>query len=240
MNKKSIGFLLAGLLLLPGCLNVPRYKSQSLQTLPNNFTYWGMEDNVVLQSKRLTVEEIEHLFGVRAEHLLPSVEIIHCSIHNLSRKNYIFSAQNQDFTSLSVHQVTRLIKTSSTGRIATGIFGGIGISAVSNGAVIGAAAVLIPALSVAVPYAVIFGLPLMAIVGGLPFYGKAIKSMVMNHRINKDLQNKMITTDVIIKSGDKYEGLIFVKTADYSPQFNLTMHEKWNVQNSITFEVDLR
>ncbi len=244
MHKKNIGFLLAGLLVLPGCLNVPTYKSKSLRVLHNNFSYRQMTNNVVLQAGRLTTYDIEYLFGTRAEQLLCSTEIIHCSIHNLSKHDYVFSTHDQNFSSLSAEQTARLIKTSSTCRIATGIFGGIGISAATNGTIIGGAIAcmalgLVPSfLGLAAPYAIVFGLPLVAIVGALPFFGKAAKSMIMNRRIKKDLRSKILT-DTIIKSGDTYEGLIFVKSSDYSPQFDLTVHEKGNVQNSITFDVDL-
>src|SRR5690606_10355437 len=111
---------------------VPTYKSKSLSILQNNFTYREIKNNIVVQSKRLTEEEVCYLFDVRAQELLKSVEIIHCSIHNLSSQDYVFSPHNEGFSPLSVNEVMRLIKTSSIGRMATGIVGGTGISLSAN------------------------------------------------------------------------------------------------------------
>jgi hypothetical protein len=85
----------------------------------------------------------------------------------------------------------------------------------------------------------LMGIPIAAAVGLLPFFGMGIKSMVMNNRIKKDLHDKMITGYMTIYSGEKYEGLIFVKRADYKPQFNIVIHELNNRQSAIVFDVQL-
>src|SRR5258708_37613205 len=73
----------------------------------------------------------------------------------------------------------------------------------------------------------------------LAFFGTSIKSIVMNSRIKKDLAEKVLHEKVIINSGEQYEGLIFVKSSDYTPQFAVTLHEQDNMKNSIVFDVDL-
>lgn len=49
----------------------------------------------------------------------------------------------------------------------------------------------------------------------------------------------MIPKEVIIKSGDHYEGLVFVKSSDYTSQFSVTMHELHDNKNKIVFNVHL-
>lgn len=238
MHKK-LGLLLAGLVMLPGCMSVPTYRAKSLNVLSNDFTYRQTKNNVVLRAKRLRSTEMYSLFGMRVEKLAAYVEIIHCSIHNLSDQDYIFSVKNKEFQILSVHDALQLMSTNSAGRLATGVAGGIGISTTANGLFIIGMCSVFPHFAIAAPYALIFGFPLVAIIGALPFFGKGIKSMVMNERIEKDLQNKMITGDKVVYSGDKYEGLIFVESSDYTPCFNMTVREERNPKNTMTFDVDL-
>ena len=239
ITKKMIGFLLVGLVLLPGCMSVPTYRAKSLNVLPNDFAYRETKNNVVFRAKRLRSAEIYSLFGMRVEKLAAYVEIIHCSMHNFSNKDYIFSAENKEFQSLSIHDALQLMSTSSAGRLATGVASGIGVSSTTNGLFIIGMCSVFPHFAIAAPYALIFGFPFVAIIGALPFFGKGIKSMVMNERIEKDLQNKMITGDMIVYSGEKYEGLIFVKFSDYKPEFTVTIHEENKESNSITFDVNL-
>jgi len=239
LNGKSVGLLLAGLVLLPGCMRVPSYKPKSLQSI-GGFTYRSIEKGVVLQAKCLTEEEIYSLFDDRAKELTESVEIIHCSIHNLSKQDYIFSPKNKNFAPLSINEVTRLIKTSSVGRIATGIVGGMGISLSANVLFLGGVCLLVgPMGCVIVPGQLIFGLPIAFTIASLPFFGKAGKSIVMNHRIKKDLKEKMFHKKVVIKSGDTREGLIFVKKSYYQPDFAMTLLEKNNQNNKLIFDIDL-
>lgn len=48
------------------------------------------------------------------------------------------------------------------------------------------------------------------------------------------------TSAIIISSGEQYEGIVLVKSLDYTPEFTVTMHEKDNVAHTVTFDVDLR
>src|SRR5579871_6659790 len=100
MNSKVIGFALAGLVFLPGCLHVPTYKAKPLKDLNDNFVYREIKNNIVFQAKCLTHGEIYYLFGDRTKELLKTTEIIYCSIHNLSGQDYVFSLKNQSFSAL--------------------------------------------------------------------------------------------------------------------------------------------
>lgn len=240
INGKIIGFVLAGLVMLPGCLRVPTYKAKPLNVLNNNFAYREIKNNIVFQAKCLAHGEIYYLFGERTKELLKSTEIIYCSVHNISNQDYIFSLKNKHFSPLSVPQVTQLIKTSSAGRLATGIAGGTGISVVANGLFAGGLCLWLGGYAgLVIPYQLIFGVPIAFTFGSLIFFGKGIKSMIMNSRIKKDLNEKMLQDNVIIKSGDKHDGLIFVKASDYTSHFTMMMHEKNNHKNRIVFDVDL-
>ena len=129
-------------------------------------------------------------------------------------------------------EVKRLIKTSSAGRwaIVEGIY------VLANSPVLLCSYFL---YTPSIPYALIFGLPIAVNIIASLFIGKTIKSAIMNRRISKDLKEKIFRNNMIIKSGDKYEGLIFVKSSDYTPQFSATVREKDNRKNKIVFDVDV-
>ncbi len=78
------------------------------------------------------------------------------------------------------------------------------------------------------------------IVASLIGFVQGVKSVVMNTHVRKDIEEKIVSEEIIIISGDHYEGLVFVKSADYSPHFTVTLHEKNNKKNILTFNVDLR
>jgi hypothetical protein len=82
---------------------------------------------------------------------------------------------------------------------------------------------------------------LIPLVGFSSLYlADCIKSLVMIVRVKKDIKEKTLHEQITINSGDHYEGLIFVKSADYTPQFSVTMHEKGNTKKTVAFDVDLR
>jgi hypothetical protein len=241
-NGKIIAFLLVGLAVLPGCLQVAVYKIKPLTDLHTHFSYSEIKNNIVFQVRQLADTEIAYLFDDRAIELLKSVTVLHCSIHNLSKNNYIFSVQNDDFSPLSSNHIIKLLKTSSTGRVATGIFGGIGTAGVASVALVGwffLTNVVFTTFIRHAAYGIAFGAPLITTIFAVPFFGKAIKSASMNRRIKKDLNNKIITSNMLIPSGDVLSGLMFIKSTDYTPEFSLMVHEQHNQTNKIVFDVIL-
>ena len=125
------------------------------------------------------------------------------------------------------------MKTSSIARLAG--------SAVSGSAIYGGVTVLVFGAFMGPAVIAYGGLGLAVIsIGLIPiFLGTGITSMIMNTRIRKDLQKKMISKDIVIESGDKYEGLIFVQAEDYRSDFTVTLLEKNNIHNQIAFDVNL-
>ena len=228
-NSRVFAIALAGLILLPGCMRVPSYQPRSLQSMSGDFTYRGVEKGVVLQAKRLTEDEMQFLFGQQEK----SFTAIYFSIHNLSNASYVLSTSEIDCKKMSYQQIARQMKTSSIARLAGSAVSGYGVYGGVWALVFGAFA-----KSAIFAYG---GLGLAVIsIGMVPiFLGTGIKSAIMNTRIRKDLEEKMISKDIVIKSGDKYEGLIFVNTEDYRSDFTVTLHENNNQSNNIIFNVDL-
>ncbi|HEX4069211.1 MAG TPA: hypothetical protein VHX42_03880, partial [Candidatus Babeliales bacterium] len=200
--------------------------------------YRGTQDNVMTHVKLLSREDKDLLFGDRSRLIHDhDIQVICLSLYNLSNVDYRFFPADIDLAMMSSRDVEKLMKTNSVGRLtvsaATGIsswalgttamfvIGDMGIASV-----LGAAAFLAPSI--------ICGAT------ALVFFGKSIKSMIMNKRMKKDLAEKIVHKKVIIKAGDHYEGLIFVKTADYNPQFNVQLREKNNRKHVISFDVDVR
>lgn len=190
---------------------------------------------MIVQAKQLTQDNIQHLFESRLMQKDNTFEVIYLSIHNLSNVSYIVSPADIDIAKLSYQQIFQYMKTSSIGRLTGGIVA-IGIPAYpavnlfTFGCFMKCAIAAYAGLSLAV---VGIGLGALCFVLGL-------KSIKMNYRIDKDLKQKMVHKKVIIKSGDHYEGLIFVKSSDYKPLFNIIICEQDNHDNKIAFEVDLQ
>jgi hypothetical protein len=234
LNGKSIGLLLAGLVVLPGCMRVPGYKPVSIKSVGGNCAYRLVQKNLVVQAKLLNTGERYILLGERIQKIYDH-EIIYLSIHNLSGVPYVISSHSVDLAQVSSGEIARLIKmTRSAGKLAgsavTGFYGGSGAAIFIKNAAFGG----IGALGyILLPLTV--GFSIISLVTGI----QGIKSVVMNHRVSSDLADKTLNKAVVIDSGDKYECLLFVKSSYYRSQFSVTLHEKDVMNNVINFDVDL-
>jgi hypothetical protein len=241
-NNAFFGLFLAALVLLPGCYKIPMYRSKPLKSVSADFTYRGVENKVILQAKRLTRDDVQYLFSSRSEQLDGAVEVVYFSVHNLSSAHYELSSTDIAVPQVSYKDLARMIKTSSIGglgRVAAGA-GGVGASYYLTIASIFAAKGYMGAFPVLIP---MFGFPVVGIISAgvaLIYSGKFIKSMVMNSRISRDLKEKTVHKKVVIGSGQQYDGLIFVQSSDYSSTFTVTILEKDNMNNTLTFAVDLK
>ncbi len=240
-NKSFLGLFLAVLVLLPGCMHVPTYQRKSLKSVNDHCTYRGAEKNVIMRAKKLSQAEKNYLFGDRNRLINDELQGIYVSVHNLGNVPYVFSHDHIYVRQIKYGDVIRSMrKTSSIVRLT------------------GSALIAWPVLPVAIVLSPVAIVPIMvpiltagmvgflagfSAVGGvlsLTFLAYGIKSIVMNRRISKDLKEKTLHEKVTINPGDSYEGLMFVKAVDYNPQFSVTMHEKDNRNNTVTFDVDLR
>ena len=238
MNKVNMGLFLAGLVLLPGCVRVPTYRSKPLHIFKNSCAYASTHKGITVSAKRLNRAEASYIFDDRIKNL-SDVEIVYLSVYNINSCDYIISPEEINIPYLSyIDLVKKTKKTSSVGRLS----GSVAAKVVSVGS-----GVAINVLFMAAPMGLIV-LPLATVaacvgvasyITSLAFLGGGIKSIVMNRRIHQDLQEKIIDKKIVIESGEKYEGLIFVKSSDYRPDFAVTMHEKDNEARAITFDVNL-
>ena len=234
-DKGLLGLFLAVMVFLPGCMRVPGYTPRSLQLFKNGFAHTQTEQGVTLRVKQFSCAEKYYFFDGRTTSL-DDVEIIYLSVHNLSNKRYIISPDGINIPQLSYHDINKAIrKTSSVSR-----FSG---AAVSSGVValpfIIVSMELFPPGTPGVVLLPFLGAAIVAIPLGVAFLVQGIKSLVMNHRISKDLKEKMLHNKVVIKSGGHYEGLVFVKSSEYRPDFAVRMHKKHKAKEGITFDVDL-
>src|SRR5579872_552117 len=230
-NKPFFGLFLAALVLLPGCiLHVPSYHRQKLRLVRDNCTYSGIEKNITLQAKLLTENDKQDLFGKHIGHIEgDDIKVIYLSIHNLSDKDYFFTSDCIDLKQLSSRNIVKAMKkTSSIGRLVlfhvTSSINPLSFIDHSNPFFIPVAICVSPVFLVT---------SLIGLIQG-------IKSVVINTRVRKDIEEKIIHEKVIIRSGDHYEGLVFVASPDYIPYFSVLMHEERSIDNYITFDVDLR
>lgn len=243
---KKISLLLAGLVLLPGCYRVPQYHSQSLRLLDDNSGYRGSCDGVVLRAKRLTNYDKKELFGQYSKRLAkPSngpIEVIYLSFHNLSTSTYVLPLTGIDLEMVSHQDIAQLMKTSTAGRIAGFIGSYFGIV---MGMSLGWAGLWMmtadntPGWSPLIPLAGVGGAVASAVYTDR--YASSVgKSLKTNERIVNDLEDKALPEGIVIQSGDKYDGLIFVKSPNYTPQFSVILREQNSRIKKIVFDIDLQ
>jgi len=252
LNTKIIGFVLAGLVLLPGCVRVPNYKPKSLDSIKsfnNILIHRETKSNVTVGISVLNNDAKLYLFNDRD--LLfdnEKVEVIHISVHNLSTDQYIISPAEISIPQIPYSDVLQSVQTSSryhlknAGRVGGSVYGvlsGLTFSVFYLPTLLGSTVDKFGIGLVLTLAGAGFVWPIVATIIASPFLGKAIKSAIMNGRINKDLKEKMLREKVIIESGSKYEGLIFVKKSDYKPQFSVTLQEQTNKDKTLIFDVDL-
>lgn len=234
--RTSIGFLLAGLVLLPGCMHVPTYKCVPLKSIGDNCTYRAIHQNLVVRAKLLNTAERYALLKERVQSLYEH-DIIYLSVHNLSDRAYVISSKSVDLEQIKSGEIATLIKHTSSGSRLTGsafagLYAGVGVrtfiqeNATAGG--IGAVGYVL--------FPVIIGFSVVSLVMGI----QGIKSVVMNRRVSNDLADKTLNKVVVINSGDQHESLLFIKSSSYRSLFSVTLHEKDTVNNVINFDIDLR
>ncbi len=232
-NKSFFGLILAILVLLPGCmLHVPSYRAQRLRLIRDSFTYDAHEENVTVRAKLLTESDKDDLFGEHIGALEGNdFKVIYVSIHNLSDKNYIFMSRNIDLKQVPSKDILKAMKkTSSIGRLATYYL------ASTTTAMLGAISIHGDPFFIASVASLSIGFTVVGLIGLV----QGIKSIVMNTRVRRDIEEKVLPKKEVIHSGQYCDGLIFVKATDYKPEFNVMMYEKNNWINKLTFDVDLR
>ena len=235
-NGKSVGLLLAGLVVLPGCMKVRKYHPQSLKMLRDKNMYSETKNNLTLRAKRLSESEKEYLFNKHIGQLEGNeFQVIYVSIHNMSGIRYELLPDSIDLERVSYTDVVKQMKkTSTAGRaVASGLAGAYGAAtAIRLGGEMMAPGCgiliipFIPMMCISTAIATITGI-------------KAIESWRMNRRIDKDLKEKMLAETTTIIPYGHHEGLIFVRSLDYSPQFSVTFVGSYHLDNKIIFDVDL-
>jgi hypothetical protein len=234
-NGKVAGLVLAGLVLLPGCMRVRKYHPQSLRMLRDKMMYSETKSNITVRAKRLNADDKEYLFNKHIGELEGNeFQVIYLSIQNMSEIRYELLADSINLERVSYADIVKQMKkTSTAGRaVVSGLALSYGVAGIRLGAEAMAPGCgilivpFIPMLSIGAAIAVVAGI-------------KAVESWRTNRCIDKDLKEKMWNENMIIVPYGHHEGLIFVKSSDYNPQFNVTMREKNNRHNTIMFNVNL-
>ncbi len=231
--------------MLPGCLHVPEYNRRSMRFIDESCSYHEVKNGVAIRAKCLTENNKKEIFGESSKQLSKakngSIEVIYLSLHNLTRNTYLVSSAGVGMPIMPYSDIVQLMKTSTVGRLAGSVALFYGAS-ITTPALLGAGIL-------AAAHGIFLGIPVMitGFVIGMTALVKLFKhqssvkdSMKMNKRIASDLAEKTMFEGVIIEPGDKYEGLIFVKSSEYNSRFSVVIHEKNNKYNKIIFDIDLQ
>jgi hypothetical protein len=234
--------ILGLLIILPGCFKVPSYKAIYMPSVDIASVYQKTVDGVTVQIKQLNKAERDYFFGDNSTLLLkqPSdkrIVPLYIAIVNHGRHVYTISPENIDLELLPYDYIFNVIKvnTKKIAGIAFGVGGTLG------------AMCLMPFVEDRsnpsdLDYCVA-GL-MGGIAGGVAGLYMAspswLKSMDTNRRIKNDLRKKTLHKKVILKPGDEYAGLIFVKQEDYLPDFAVTIDSDNAINQKMVFNVDLK
>ena len=243
LNGNIFGLVLAGLVLLPGCLHVPRYNRQSMSFIDESCNYHEVKNGVAIRVKHLTENDKEEIFGESSKQLAQSknssIELIYLSLHNLTKNTYILPFSGIGIPMIPYKDVVRLMKTSTVGRIAgitaLGYVGCLSPSLLMCG-IWGMAAGAIVGFPIA---AAGFGIGIFSLAHLIKYHSVVNDSIKMNKRIAYDIEKKTTIEGLILESGDKCEKLIFVKSSDYKPQFSVELLQRYHPQGTLIFDVDL-
>ena len=227
-NAKIVGLVVVGLTLLPGCMGVRNYQPRPLREVKSNVLQSKTSQaGITLRIKQLTSQEKSYCFD---GHILPldGIKAIYLSISNVSGKPYSISPDGINVPQISLRDIKKSVRKTDTFAYFSG--------AVAAGSII--------AIPVALAFWYVAWAPaFIAAMVALPFEGmflaKGGRSAVMNHRIDKDLREKILHKKIVIKPGDHCERLIFVKSLDYNPNFTVTIQGKNKSINPVVFDVDL-
>ena len=243
MNKK-MSLLLAGLVILPGCIRVPEYNRRSMRFIDESCNYHEVKNSVAIRAKRLTENNKKEIFGESSNQLSKpkngSIEVIYVSLHNLTKNTYFISSAGIGMSVMPYSDVVPLMKTSTVGRVA-------GMFALFYGSSIATPALLAGGIFAAA-HGVIVGIPItiagcalgVASLATLFKHQSSVRhSVKMNNRITSDLAQKTLFEGAILEPGDKYEGLLFVRSCDYTPRFTVSLIQQYHPDKKLIFDVDL-
>jgi hypothetical protein len=234
-NKSFFGLFLALLVVLPGCIRVPNYTRRSFVLVGDDCPYKAMQENINIEIKKFSNSDIHYLFDERSDLLsYKKINVVYIAICNLSKNSYIITPDSIGLEQVPYLKIDKSMKKTNSAARLLGGAAGITAGALSEKAINSGACKDVGGFLVLGSFSGISS------VFGYIGIGTGIKSAVMNRRISKDIKEKTLHDKVIIKSGGHYEGIIFVKSADYKPQFTVTLHEKNNAKNGVIFDVDLR
>lgn len=236
-NRSFLGLFLAVLVLLPGCLHVPRYTRQPFAVIKDDYAYKATQEHVNVEIKKCSKSDIYYLFDNRSNILNnEKVDVVYVSVCNLSNDSYVLAPKDIKLKQVPYSKIVKSMKKTCSGTRLVG-----GTAALTTGAAMISTFAVTPIMvpSIWVYLGIVIPVPLTALVMGTIGVITGIKSVVINRRIAKDIKVKTLHEKVVIKPGDCYEGVIFVAASDYNPQFSMTMHEN-DTSKAVTFDVDLR
>jgi hypothetical protein len=234
-NKSFFGLFLALLVVLPGCIKVPSYIRRSFVLVGDDCPYKATQENINIEIKKFSNSDIHYLFDGRSDLLsYKKINVVYIAICNLSENSYIITPDSIDLEQVPYIKIDKSMKkTNSAARL---LGGAVGITA----GTLSEKAIRSGACKDVGEFLVLGSFSGISSVFGYLGIGTGIQSAVINRRISKDIKEKTLHDKVIVKSGGHYEGIIFVKSADYKPEFTVTLHEKNNAKNGVIFDVDLR
>lgn len=247
--KQNVLYLtIVALCILSGCFEKQQYYNHHMLSLTPHINFKSTKQNITLRAKRFNKQNCIQLFGSRGKKLIThrhksSIYPIQLSITNKSNNTLLLEDNNINIPIMKYNKVARRMQHSTTiramGLLASGIalatitalggftIIGIGIiTATAPLAIIGAVA------CASAPFMLLVGTPVSTTVN-------SVKNLRVNTNIKKDIKNKSLVRNVIIKPGQKIDTLIFVKGQNYRNKFRLKLYNQENPQEMVIFNVTL-
>jgi len=232
MNYKKLifSFMSFGLLMcLAGCAKKRNYKPNKLLSLKESahVDYQETKEQITVRAKAFSKIDCDYIFGERADRIIGEkdpLQPIQLCIENNGSNNLKLLESKIDLQLVSAKEVTRRLGTSSN-YLASGIWGGIGLSGIVSGIV----STSVIASSAVCPCA--FLLPVMLIsVGCLVAMTSPFVFLIENWSLSAEncrVSNYINTTSpgkkIAINPGQVIDVIIFVKQNEYRSTFKCTL-----------------
>ena len=234
--------ILGLLVIVPGCKRTPGYKARLLPSIIINSVYEQDKDNIRIQVKRLSKAEQNYFFGERSQLLFDrfsnnQIIPLYLSITNESQQDCTVFPHNINLKLISYDRVFCAIKNKNGLFFADEV-----VDPLYVGGAIVATSYMIGGVSVCVSLGflpVCFLIPFVCVTSIPTFFvAKLAKYGLLNRRIKRDLRDKTLHKKVVVKAGEEYAGLVFVREEDYHTHFTVAIDSSV-VRNQMTFDIDL-
>lgn len=236
-------FLVANLLLLPGCKR-PCYTPRSLNAITPTQQASQTQQDVTLTVSPLSKTEAKQLFDARGDRLVSKRKPLHpvlITIQNASTKAYTFDPKTIDLKLSNPHKVARRMYGHTSRRIiAPLLLGSLGATMCFFGAayLVILGAIKQGSILVTAGYSMLGISGIIAVGAPVVSYQHGSHSYAVNRTIDRDVRSKTIVKPIEIGPGQTVSFLLFVEQRHCPSEWHITLTD--NETNALHYHLSIQ